>query len=59
MISLLTENTALDRYDSCKNQGKMMSVIAGNKGNIDVFYAVLLLKVLFSYVRAQGTTRFF
>lgn len=32
---------------------------AGNKRNADVFHVVLILKILYSCVSAQGTTIFF
>lgn len=55
----LTGIPALARCDSYKKQRKMVAVRTGNKRNVDVFYAVLLLKVLFfSCISGQGIIRF-
>lgn len=71
MINLLTEITALARCASYETHGKMTvggggwegmnggsDYQAGNKRNADVFHAVLILKILYSCVSAQGTTIF-
>lgn len=46
----LTGIPVLARCDSYKNQCKMVAVRTGDKRNVDVFYAVLLMKVLFFHV---------